>query len=77
MGLLKSRLVLYVAVLVLTQAMGTFTTSTRLGPFPTFTRATSRRVEASMIEQSLVSLLLTAQYLPSGEHAIQLGHFPT
>jgi len=30
-----------------------------------------------MIEQSFVSLLLTAQYWPFGEQAIQLGHLPT
>ena len=32
----------------------------RLGPLPTFTRATSRRVRVSMIEQSSLPLLLTA-----------------
>jgi hypothetical protein len=39
---------------------GTVTASRRLGLLPTFTRATSRRVPVSMMEESSLPLLLTA-----------------
>jgi hypothetical protein len=39
---------------------GTVTASKRLGLLPTFTRATSRRVRVSMMEESSLALLLTA-----------------
>jgi sigma-B regulation protein RsbU (phosphoserine phosphatase) len=58
------------------QGRGTLTTSRRFGPLPTLTRAASCRVLVSMIEQSSLALLLTQQYLPSGENVTQLGHFP-
>src|SRR5579862_5980060 len=51
--------------------------TTRLGILPVFTRATSRRAGASMIETSSEPALLTTTYLPWGEKATQFGPSPT
>jgi hypothetical protein len=51
--------------------------TTRFGAFPTFTRFTSRRASASIIDTSFVPVLLTHTYFPSGENVTQFGPSPT
>src|SRR5215470_16945859 len=59
------------------QGYGTAATTSRFGFLPTLRRVTSRRRAQSRIDTSLLSTLLTQQYLPSGLNATQFGPFPT
>src|SRR5215831_17490225 len=59
------------------QGYGTAATTRRLGFLPTLRRVTSRRRAQSRIDTSLLSTLLTQQYLPSGLNATQFGPWPT
>ncbi len=58
------------------QAAGTATATRRFGALPTLIRATSLLARVSMMEQASLPVLLTQQYLPSGEKATQLGPAP-
>jgi tetratricopeptide (TPR) repeat protein len=56
---------------------GTAATTRRLGFLPTLRRITSLRRARSRIDTSLLSTLLTQQYLPSGLNVTQFGPWPT